>query len=250
MDCLLLILGPTILGLGGMVTGHVFGLSVWSIIFLGIGLAISPLLLSMALIILGIDDYEVDPTVPRCTDLFGREVVTKKRKISENFEIKWWFLYPMLIGTTLLLGSGIYLFTNNIEDVQAQRNSEELLIFAKDRAPVLNDSLKTISQIRTEIIDKRSKLVQVLRSIGKSPEADADVRKYSFLLKEIGSAEQKLWNDLTDAYLAYKKFEISSDPAYDQELSRINVISKVAADEIKQKYQQLRQDISTGINSN
>jgi len=210
-------LGPILIGLSAALIGYQFGLAgLWCLFLVWMGCML-PLFISCYLL--------------------------PKSWIVES-TILW-----IVVGFFSLSGVIFYAYNNKKDDVPIQRTSEDLLAFARSRAPILNDSLSTVRQIRAEITEKRSKLVQVLKSLGKLPEADIDVVKYTSLLKEIDIAEQNLLNNLTETYLAYKKFEISSDPSYSNELNRLSVLSKEASDEIQQKYRELRQSASSVINT-
>ena len=128
-----------------------------------------------------------------------------------------------------------------------QQNKNDMTIFAEEKAPVLHDSLKKTQQIQSEVLEKKQKLKQVLISLNRSADQDEDVKRYDSLLSDLKVTEKKLKVNLEDAFIAYKKYEISSDPAYERELSRLSSSSQLAAEEIQNKYKDLRKKMSASM---
>jgi len=128
-----------------------------------------------------------------------------------------------------------------------QQSKNEMTTFAEEKAPVLHDSLKKTQQIQSEVLEKKQKLKQVLISLNRSADQDEDVKRYDSLLSDLEVTEKKLKVNLEDAFIAYKKYEISSDPAYERELSRLSSSSQLAAEEIQNKYKGLREKMSASM---
>lgn len=130
------------------------------------------------------------------------------------------------------------------KDKKQREFQDEVESFGKNKAGPLYQGLRDIRAIKGEIQGKRDELERVLNGLGKSTDEDEDYGNFSKLLEEIAKTENKLKQDLDDAFLLYKKFQISSDKSLETQINTIVSGSLASSEEIKGKYKTLKEKYS------
>ncbi|MBF0548234.1 MAG: hypothetical protein HQM08_27605 [Candidatus Riflebacteria bacterium] len=151
--------------------------------------------------------------------------------------------FALVIGVILL---GLVMALENKKKGQQSKSNilSEIETFGKDKAPELSQGLNDIRNIEVEVQKKKDELGRVLTGLGKSLNEDEDYNNFSNLFEATKRTEVKIQKDLEDAFLLYKKFEISSDRSIEDKIKTIVSNSLVSANEIKTKYKDLREKYS------
>ncbi len=120
----------------------------------------------------------------------------------------------------------------------------ELIAFAKEKIPELYNAINETSRMREEIKNKKEKLTEVLIKLDKDYKTDEDIKRYEELLSRLNVADIEYDKMLREGYLQYKKFEISSDPAYEKMLDNYNNKAKQSLEENVDSFNKMRNQLS------
>ena len=136
------------------------------------------------------------------------------------------------------------------QKAQQKKSSEEinfkreLNTFAQNKIPDLYSAINETHRMREEIKNKKSKLTKVLQQLGRVYSKDEDIKRYDDLLEKLNVADKEYDNMLKEGYLQYKKFEISSDPAYEKMLENYNNKAKHSLEENVDSFNKMRNQLS------
>ena len=121
---------------------------------------------------------------------------------------------------------------------------KELLDFAKQKIPELYSAIQQTDSMQIEINKKRNALTEVLKKLNRKVKNDEDIKRYDDLSNKLIGAKNEYDKMLEEGYLQYKKFEISSDPAYEKMLNDYNNQAKISLDENVKMYKDMREKMS------
>ncbi len=132
----------------------------------------------------------------------------------------------------------------NNKRLEEEKFRKELDTFLQNKIPDLNSAIKETQRMSEEIKDKRAKLTKVLQQLGRDYRKDDDIIRYDELLTKLDKAKIEYDEMLKEGYLQYKKFEISSDPAYEKILDNYNIKAKQSLNENIDSFNKMRNQLS------
>ena len=146
-------------------------------------------------------------------------------------------IYVVIMGLGFYFIRGIWFSTpkttSEWENQENENLKHELIAFSKEKIPELYSAINESHRMREEIRAKKDNLTMVLKKLGKDYRNDEDIKKYDELLHKLDLSDIEYDKMLREGYLQYKKFEISSHPAYEKMLENYNNKAKSLSESIE-----------------
>ena len=93
-------------------------------------------------------------------------------------------------------------------EISAEKQAE-LERFARQEVPSLQNLIDEMTRELTRREESLTKLSDVFKSVGKNPDDDVDYRRWRNATDEIRQSRNKLIEQRTELFIAFKKFELA-----------------------------------------
>jgi hypothetical protein len=120
---------------------------------------------------------------------------------------------------------------------------ENVRSFAERHAPELLRAQGELDGMEAQSAARVAELEGILQELGRTPNADPDFQQWSEALRNIRQAQSSLREDLHEAYLAYRKFELSPDPESEKAYQDILRRGRDSAAQTRGRYERLRENL-------
>jgi small-conductance mechanosensitive channel len=131
----------------------------------------------------------------------------------------------------------------NRKAVEREKQRDTLESFAASSAPDLLEAIQSMDELEQRLEDRINRLAKVLDSMSRDPGDDADYRRWQAELENVRKARAELEHDLEEAYIVYKKFELSPGSDMPDELENALKRGKKSANEIRERYATLKNEL-------
>lgn len=130
------------------------------------------------------------------------------------------------------------------EETAAQEIRTTLQEFAARHAPDLTRALRELELLEADLKQRLEKLEELLRSVDREPRTDPDYQNWRQRLEEVRQAQEKLRNDIEEAYVVFRKFELAPDPSLRAQFEEALDRGRAAASQMRDRYQRLHEELS------
>ncbi|GEM_PF-4572709 len=132
------------------------------------------------------------------------------------------------------------------EQAQAEKTAElqeDLDAFSRSHAPEMRQALDSLVQLEALTQARLDELRRVLEGLGRVAETDPDFQNWQESLTKLHSDQEQLRNDIQDAFLAYRKYQLSPDSGLENSYQDLIQQGREAAEATRSRYTQLRSEL-------
>lgn len=155
---------------------------------------------------------------------------------------------PVLI-TVLIIAAALVSWyraerTERERMVHADATEDRMQQFAESHAPEILTGFKVYDQAIMDLAGRCTELRNDLTALGRVPTADPDYRSWQEQLESIQDNKASLRKDLEEAYLAYRKYQLSPDSKVSEEMETALARGRQSALQAKTRYEELKQELN------
>ena len=124
-------------------------------------------------------------------------------------------------------GKVIYCFCNSVsakkDNLEKDYFKQEIIDFSRKKVPELYNVLIETSSMINDIENKKNKLTNVLKEIGRNADKDEEIIRFNKLLGNLENSQKDYNKFIKESYLLYHKYIILSDPSYKKIIEKFNL---------------------------